>query len=378
MVATEDGPGGPDGGGERKRKNPVTLKDVAEHVGVSPTTVSLVLNGAPGADSIPEETKDRVRAAARELEYRPNQLARSLRRRRTFSVGVMLPEIIDGYATVVMSGVEQRLVDEGYFYFVASHRWKDDLRDEYVEMLKDRRVEGFILINTPMEKPPGLPAVSVSGHRPLDGVTNVELDHDVAAELALGHLAELGHERIAFFKGHPHTADTEPRWQGILRAAEQTGLEVRPELTVQLSADPAESFTSEEGFEEGYAFGRKLLDRDGDFTALFAFNDVSAIGAMRAFLDAGLRVPGDVSVVGFDDITSAAFHNPSLTTVRQPLREMGEIAGDLLLDRLTREKPLPASIDVEPDLVVRDSTGPAPRRPAPSHSGTKATAPPTG
>lgn len=343
----------------QKKTKAVTLKAVAEHVGLSTATVSVVLNRSPVADSIPAETQERVFAAARELKYRPNYMARSLRSQRSFSVGVLVPEIIDGYAVGVMSGIETLLLREGYFYLVASHRSKDDLLEEYLQLLKDRLVEGFILVATTLDKPPGLPTAAVAGHRSHDDLTNVILDHDRAIFLALEHLAELGHERIAFFKGHAHSSDTEDRWQAILEVAARLGLDVLSELTLQLSGDPTgKVFSPQEGYQEGYAFGQRLLDREVDFSALFAFNDVSAIGAMRAFLDAGLKVPEDVSIVGFDDILSAAFQNPGLTTVRQPLREMGEMAARTLLDRLGHDTPMPEVLTIAPELVVRGSTAP--------------------
>lgn len=345
-----------------KPEQRVRLKDVAAHLGLSPTTVSLVMNRSPAARGIPPETQDRVRAAARELGYRANFIARSLRRQRTFAVGVLLPEISEGYAAGVLGGIEDQLLQEGYFYLVAGHHSKPDLFDDYLQLLTERSVEGLILVNTPIDRPLSLPTVVVAGHRELAGVTNVVIDHQVAARLALSHLAELGHRRIAFFKGHAHSADTEPRWQAICVAAGELGLEIDPRLTLQLSGDPAgERFSPEEGYREGHTFGRKLLEAGARFTALFAFNDVSAIGAMRAFGDGGLRIPGDVSVVGFDDILSAAFQNPSLTTVRQPLHEMGQRAAAVLLHRLGKPaEASPAAITIEPTLVVRDSTGPPP------------------
>lgn len=351
--------------GKRKPKGTqaVTLKTVATAVGLSPATVSIVLNDSPVAKSIPEETKERVFAAAKKLNYRPNYLARSLRNRRSFSIGVLVPEISEGYAAGVMSGVEGYLRDEGYFYLVASHRSKPDLLEEYSNLLQDRLVEGFILINTPIDRALGLPTVSVSGHENLEEVTNVVIDHSKAVTLALEHLVGLGHERIAFFKGQPGSADTEDRWQAILEAAGTVGCEVRPELTLQLSGDPSgEVFSAEEAYQEGYRFGQRLLARTRDFTALFAFNDVSAIGAMRAFLDAGLNIPDDVSVVGFDDIQSAAFQNPSLTTVRQPLQEMGQLAARNLLRRLSGQGSMPRVVTVDPQLVIRKSTGVAKAR----------------
>jgi DNA-binding LacI/PurR family transcriptional regulator len=229
--------------------------------------------------------------------------------------------------------------------------------EEYLRLFVDRLVEGFVLVNTLLPESPTLPTVAISGHKPMAGTTNVIIDHDRAAFLALSHLTELGHERIAFFKGHKKSADTESRWQSILRAAKELKLEVRADLTLQLEGESMGSpFTPEQAYEEGHVFGRKLLERKVVFTALFAFNDISAIGAMKAFREAGLHVPNDISVVGFDDIQSAAFQNPGLTTVRQPLQEMGEIAARTLLARLSGETTAP-EITVTPKLVIRESTG---------------------
>lgn len=341
---------------------PVRLRDVADHLGLSTTTVSLVMNRSPAAKGIPEETQDRVRAAAAELGYRPNFLARSLRSQRSQTVGVLLPEISEGYAAGVLGGIEDQLLKEGYFYLVAGHHAKPGLFDDYLQLLTERSVEGLVLVNTPIERPLSLPTVAVAGHDENAGVTNVAIDHEVAARLALGHLAELGHRRIAFFKGHAHSADTEARWRAIVAVSAELGLEIDPRLTLQLSGEPAsEEFSPEEGYREGQVFGTKLLETGAPFTALFAFNDVSAIGALRAFAESGIRVADDVSVVGFDDILSAAFQSPSLTTVRQPLHEMGRRAAVELLRKLRPEyEGSDAPITIEPTLVVRDSTGPAP------------------
>lgn len=345
-------------GGSDAGRRPVTLKDLARRLELSPATVSLVLNRSPVAQGLAPETRERVLAAAREAGYRPNLLARSLRSRRSFSIGVLVRDVVDSYAAVVLAGVEGYLLQEGYVYLAASHESRQDLRDEYLQLLQDRSVEGFVLVNTLLDEPPALPTVSVSGHQRLAGVTNVVVDHVAAAAFALSHLTELGHRRIAFFKGPVDSADTEARWRGIVETAASLELTVHPELTLQLGTEEGDSFVPEVAYEEGYAYGRRLLDRRAHFTALFAFDDVSAIGAMRAFQDAGLRVPEDVSVVGFDDIPSAAFHNPKLTTVRQPLRQMGEMAGRILLDRLAGSGEYPDFVTVEPEFAVRASTGP--------------------
>jgi LacI family transcriptional regulator len=355
----------------RARRGTPNLKELARHLGLSPATVSLVLNRSPAAGSIPPETQERVFAGARELGYRPNYLARSLRSRRSDSIGVLVPEISDPYAAEVVAGIESHLLPAGYHYLVTSHRRSDaSLLVHDLEMLEHRAVDGLILVATQFHQPLNLPAVAVSGHTEVEGIANVVVDHDRAAHLALSHLKELGHRRIAFFKGQPTSADTEERWRAVVEATAGLGLELRPELALQLSGDgSAEVFSPDDAFQEGYAFGRELLATGSPFTALFAFDDASAIGATRAFLDAGLRVPQDVSIVGFDDIQSAAFHNPRLTTVRQPLREMGRVAARILLQRLAGDEPDGGSLVVmEPQLIIRESTGPvavvavAPRR----------------
>ncbi|MDH5423347.1 MAG: LacI family transcriptional regulator, partial [Acidimicrobiia bacterium] len=195
----------------RPRERAVRLKDVADDLGLSPATVSLVLNRSPVADSIPRRTHERVFAAAERLNYRPNLLARSLRSQRTYSIGVLVPEISEGYAAGIMRGIEHHLSDKGYFYLLASHRSRGDLLEEYLAVLQDRSVEGFILLASRLEQTPPLPAVAVSNHQHLPGVTNVVVDHDLAAKLALRHLTDLGHEDIAVFPGAPDNADAEDR-----------------------------------------------------------------------------------------------------------------------------------------------------------------------
>src|SRR6266700_48201 len=329
----------------------VSLKFLAEHLQLSPATVSLVINRSPAAKSIPHRTQERIRKAARELNYRPNFMARSLRAQRSFTVGVVVPEISEGYAALVMSGIEDHLLEEGYFYFVVSHRHRPDLIEEYPHLLQQRAVEGLIAVDTACRKGVPIPVVAVSGHREVEGVTNIALDHPQAAQLALEHLANLGHRRIAFIKGQEFSSDTEVRWQSVQGAAKNLALGINERLVGQLEGESPSP-------EPGYLVTRKLLATGEPFTALFAFNDTSAIGAIRALREAGRSVPEDVSVVGFDDIQSAAFQNPALTTVRQPLRNMGIIAAETLLRRINApaKSPYPKSILVEPELVIRETT----------------------
>ena len=336
----------------RMGPKPVSLKELAERLGLSPATVSLVINRSPVADSIPQDTKDRILAAVRKYKYRPNFFARSLRAQRSFTIGVIVPEVSDGYSASVMSGVEDHLLQEGYFYFVASHRHRVDLIDEYPRLFLERSVDGLIAVDTPWTLSLSVPVVTVSGHNQVKGVTNIVLDHVRAAEIALKHLFQLGHREVAFIKGQEFSSDTEVRWANIEKAARQLGLPISPRLISQLEGDSPSP-------ELGYEAARKLLASHQRFTALFAFNDISAMGAIRALREAKLRVPDDVSVVGFDDIQSAAYQNPALTTVRQPLREMGRIAAETVLRRIRRSGPDSQGGEtmVEPKLIIRETTG---------------------
>jgi DNA-binding LacI/PurR family transcriptional regulator len=329
---------------------PISLKELAEHLDLSPATVSLVVNNARGIRTISLATRARVLAAAKECNYRPNSLARSLRTRQTFTVGVIVPELSEGYFTMVMNAVESYFLQAGYLHFVVSHQGQPDLIEEYPRLLLSRFVDGLLLVNTTLQHPVSVPVVSISGHRKMQGVTNVVLDHDRSAILALQHLHELGHRRIAFMRGQRHASDSQSRWESTMRLAQGIGIEIHPELCVFLEAN---SWSP----ELGYLPTKQLLERTTDFTALFCFNDTAAMGAIRAIADAGLSVPGDISVVGFDDISNAAYHLPSLTTVRQPLRQMGEMAAQLLIKRIQNSgEAYPDSIYFDPELVVREST----------------------
>ena len=299
----------------QKKSNVVTLKAVANHVGLTPGTVSAVLNDAPSSRSIPQRTKERILAAAKELNYRPNFFAQSLRRKRTYTIGVIVEEIGDAYGSMVISGLEQYLRQKNYFFLTVVHRHDPEMLDRYAQILLERGVEGFITVDLQLREPPPLATVAVAGHKAFPGVTNIVLDHHRAATAALQHLVDLGHTDIAFLKGQPYSSDSAVRWNAICDVARELKIEIRPELSVQIDIDDPTPHL-------GYPFAKQLLERKVPFTALFAYNDISALGAIRAFQEAGLKIPQDVSVVGFDDIQGAAYNTPSLTTVRQPLARM--------------------------------------------------------
>ncbi len=332
---------------------PVSLRQLADHLGLDPATVSVVLNDVPGR-SIPQRTRDRIKAAARELDYQPNLLARSLRSRQSKTVGILVPELGDGYHTQVMSAIGDCISQSGFFYLTAHHRHKPDLIEEYTRMFIARGVQGIIAVDTLFDHPVSVPVVAVAGHRRISGITNITLDHTRAAKLSLSHLYSLGHRKIAFMRGQPFSSDSDARWKGLVAVAGRLGITICPELTVTLDRDISSP-------ELGYPVVQKLLASGKRFSALVAFNDVAAIGVIRALHDGNLRVPTDVSVIGFDDIKAASFTLPRLTTIHQPLEDFGRVAGEHLISRIQGSVPSRQEIAVQPTLVVRESTGPAPR-----------------
>jgi DNA-binding LacI/PurR family transcriptional regulator len=335
----------------RVRGPGISLKELAAHLGLSQTTVSRVISDSAAAHRIAAKTQKRVLDAATALNYKPNLVARGLRKKQSSTVGVMVPEISEGYAACVLGGIEDALLREKFFYFVVSHHHLPELLRGYPHLLLSRAVEGIIAVDTPIHEELPVPVVAVSGHSRKSGVLTIELDHMTAVRQALSHLAELGHRRIAFIKGQTFSSDTSVRWKAIRQVSANLGIRVDPELVVQLEGIAP-------GSEPGYIAAQKLLKRGKHFTAIFSFNDVSAIGAITALHEAGLHVPRDVSVIGFDDIPSAATVHPALTTVRQPLFEMGQAAAANLLCLIRKESDFPKqpSILVSPSFIKRRST----------------------
>jgi DNA-binding LacI/PurR family transcriptional regulator len=327
------------------------LKELARHLGVSQTTVSRVLNGSAKDYRISEETQRRVLASAAQLNYKANALARGLRSKRSKTVGVMVPEISEGYSTAVLGGIEDVLLLSGFFYFVVSHRHRAELLREYPSLLLSRAVEGIIAVDSALEEALPIPVVAVSDHHHRRAVVNIELDHLLAARYALEHLNCLQHREIAFIKGQTFSSDTLARWRAICKVAAELGIEINPRLVTQLEDHGL-------GTEPGRAAMVRLLERGVHFTAIFAFNDLAAIGAITVLREVGIQVPAQISVVGFDDISSAATNNPPLTTVRQPLQEMGRVAASTLLQMIHDEKQAwpKHPIRVLPAFVERQST----------------------
>lgn len=332
-----------------------SLKELASHLGLSQTTVSRVINHSGGAHRISEATQKRVLAAAAEMNYKASPLARGLRSRRSQTIGVMVPEISGGYSAAVLSGIEDVLLLSGFFYFVVSHHHRAELLRDYPALLLSRAVEGIIAVDSALDLELPVPIVAVSGHLRIPSILNIELDHNLAARYALEHLQRLGHRRIAFIKGQSFSSDTEIRWRAIAKVAAELSIAIDPRLVVALEGD-------DPTLEPGRVATHKLLATGAPFTAIFAFNDFSAMGAIVALREAGIEVPTQCSVLGFDDVVGAATNNPPLTTVRQPMQEMGRAAATALLQRIRHPKaaepPTHAaeSILVLPTFIERKST----------------------
>jgi len=336
---------------EGKASAKTSLKELALHLGLSQTTVSRVINNSAQEYRISAKTQERVHAAAAKLNYRANTLARGLRSKQSKTVGVIVPEISEGYSTAVLSGIEDVLLLSGFFYFVVSHRHRPELLREYPSLLLSRAVEGIIAVDSALSEELPVPVVAVSGNSHHRSVVNIELDHLLAARYALEHLEHLGHKDIAFIQGQNFSSDTRARWQAICQVAKDLGITINQRLVVQLKGPGL-------GSDPGRSATVRLLERNLPFTAIFAFNDLAAIGAITVLRETGIDVPSQVSVVGFDDILSAATNNPALTTVQQPMKEMGRIAASTLLEMVRNEKAdwPKQTIHVLPSFVERQST----------------------
>jgi LacI family transcriptional regulator len=327
----------------------ITLKKFAERLGLSRTTISMILNDVPEATRFPEETRRRVVESAKELGYRPNYFARSLGRKRTYLIGIIAPDLGNGYEAALLSGFERRLLNTGYTAFVSNHFWSASLLQRHVETLCNRGAEGLLLIDSTPSESPGIPSVTICTDHSPKWSARVSIDNSFGIWEAINHLVGLGHTEIAFIKGSEGSGDTEDRWNAILATCEKLGVRVDPRLTVQLERLDRHA-------EEGRIAAQKLLSRNERFTALVAYNDISALSAMTVLREAGHKVPEDISVIGFDDIEFASIAYPPLTTIRQPLHEMGARAAELLIRKIADNESPQDNICIRPELVVRSST----------------------
>jgi LacI family transcriptional regulator len=343
----------------------VTIRDVAKESGFSSTTVSIVLNDAPLARYIPPVTKKKIERAAEKLGYRPNQFARSLRSKRSHTVGVMVFDMTDPYCTLVLRGIENSLYQASYLPILTDVHNERSRFERYLEMLLDRRIEGLVVLANwlfldinllaDLEKS-SIPTALIGHELKGDSMSSVIVDNEVGGYMALEHLHSLGHRKIAFIRGPKTLADSSPRWRGIRSCAKKNELELDSRLIVDLpeSRDPLSSF------EAGEKLTEDLIKQKRQFSALLAFDDMTAFGAIRALSRAGQHVPEHCSVIGFDDVAPSALYTPPLTTVRQPMEAMGASAVSIVLEGiksvLEKREVAAQHGRAAPELVVREST----------------------
>jgi len=343
----------------------VTIRDVAKESGFSSTTVSIVLNNAPLARYIPATTKKRIERAAKKLGYRPNLFARSLRSKRSHTVGVMVADMTDPFCIPVLRGIENALYQSNFLPILTDVQNERSRFERYLEMMLDRRVEGLLVVANwlfldinllaDLEKA-SIPTAIIGCELKTDAVSSVIVDNEVGAHMAVEHLYSLGHRKIAFIRGPKALTDSSPRWKGIRSFAKTNSLELDQHLILDLpeSRDPISSF------EAGFKLTEELIKQKRPFTAVMAFDDMTAFGTIRALAKAGVRVPEQCSVIGFDDVATCAIYTPALTTIRQPLEAMGTAAVSIVVDGINavQEKRETTALHrkVGPELVVREST----------------------
>jgi LacI family transcriptional regulator len=334
-------------------KNHPTLREVARRAGVSIKTASRVANREP---NVAAATRRRVERAIAALGYRPNSLARGMRTRRSDLLGLVVPSIRNPFYPAIARGVEDAARVFGRAVCVLSADRDPERERACIALLVDRRVDGIIL-GSPVVGPAalrparraGIPIVAMNPDVRLPGVVTLRIDNTAAAWAMTRHLLELGHRRIGFLDGIPGLLRCRERLAGYRAALEAAGIPFDPDAVER------GDFT----YEAAYQATGKLLDRRPSLTAVFAGNDLMAIGAIAAARDTGRRVPDDLSVVGFDDIDLAAAVRPALTTVHQPSYEMGALAAEIILNPDQAGGPHTRTMDTR--LVVRQSAGAPPR-----------------
>lgn len=349
----------------RKHRSTITIRDVAEKSGFSTTTVSIVLNNAPLARYIPPLTKSRIQSTAARLGYRPNPVAKSLRSKRNHTVGVMVFDVTDPYCTLILRGIENALYESSYLSILTDAHNTRSRFERYLELLLDRRIEALIILANwlfidinllaDLEKSE-IPTVIIGRELESKAVSSVTVDEESGAYAALAHLHELGHRKIAFIRGPKTLLSSKKRWTGIQKFAQHSGLELDQRLILELS----DQVNPTVGVDDGYRLTEQLLQTKSNFTALMAYDDMTALGAMRALSKAGLKLPDHCSVVGFDDVPQSSFFVPSLTTVRQPMADMGSAAVNIIMDGINAKAENRDLASVQRKLpsylIMREST----------------------
>ncbi len=326
-----------------------TIRDVAAHAHVSPTTVSHVINGTRFVDP---ETEERVRTAIEALGYRPNSLARSLRRRSTSTIGLLVPDNSNPFFADVARAIEDAGFAKGYNVILCNSDGSEEKEVAYIDVLLSKQVDGLILISSGNRPDPlhtildaGVPVVVADrelGELPVDQVL---VDNEQGGYLAGKYLTGLGHRRIGCIAGPAGLALSAERIRGFRRALAESDLELPDEAIAHGKLH----------YAGGEAAMLDLLARDLDLTAVFAGNDLMAIGAIKVLRHSNVRVPDDVSVIGFDNILQSNAIVPALTTIAQPVTELGQISVSLLLKQIMEPSGVPSRVLLPTTLVERES-----------------------
>ncbi len=331
----------------------VTIKEVARRAGVSPATVSRVVNGQP---LVADHVRDRVLEAIRDLNYRPNRVAQRLRAEESHLVGVILSDIKNPFYTLVLSGIEQVLSGQGLSVLICNSNMHQERENGFISHMQSEGVAGLIVAPVKEQSAVladavknGLPAVIVD-RRMSKPITDVVLaDNHNGVLLAIEHFVALGHRRIGILNGPQSLTSGRERYAGFQQAMAEAGLPIEDALVR----------FGDYQLETGYTLMRDLLETAAYPLALFVANNLMTIGALNAIHDMGLAIPGDVAIIGFDDLPWANSLNPPLTTVSQPAFEIGVHAAELLLNRLAfPDRPVRAVV-LGVDLIVRASCGSA-------------------
>jgi DNA-binding LacI/PurR family transcriptional regulator len=341
-----------------KRKTfakPISIKDIAKMAGVSHSTVSRALRGHP---LINKETAEKIRRIAEESGYRASAVARSLVTRQTRTVGTVVTSIADPFAAGVVSGIEDAANDRGFSVILAISNADPEREVRVVRSFEERRVDGIIVtasragaVYTPMIEQMRIPIVLLNNQHPSEFVHSVMIANVDASAEATGYLIELGHRRIAYLGDRNGGQSDTERYSGYRRALEQANVPFLPELVVHGDGKP----------EGGIRAMAQLLALPEMPTAVFCYNDMTALGALRQARAQGLRVPQDISLIGFDDLYVAQYMEPPLTTVRQPMRQMGRMAMETLLHLLAGSESI-HSVKVPGELIIRASAAAPPNR----------------
>jgi LacI family transcriptional regulator len=356
----------------QRKSGHVTLLDIAQACGYSVSTVSIVLSEAPLSQNVAASTREQIRNMARQLGYHPDAYARSLRRRRSQTIAVLAYDLSDPFCIPIVHGIQAGLQPQSYLSLLMDARTQRKLFDNYLKMILERRAEGVIVIASWIFQETNLledieknqvPIVIVGRDLTDRKVSSLLVDNEEGGALAVRHLIDLGHRHIAIVRGPEELFDTEPRWAGAQRAAAEAGIDIDRRLVFQLPnlTDPTS------GFEGGLHFAKEMLASGRPFSAVLAFDDLTALGVVRGITEAGLRVPEDCSVVGFDDVLPAAVATPAITTIHQPLKEMGLLAAEWTLQAISSREQQQQDKSVHlykapPGLVIRKSTAPPPPR----------------